>query len=167
MKLFLFGLVWFYGISTIVGYLMSNPLQFSKENSKVILVELTIRFESWLEESHDYKTSKYKDLRRELEKKGIVLSLKLWRLDMMEFGLVLWHSIICSRMRNNILITWADLKIYISLLDVDLIGCFNGVSYQWGDRCANKTVERKVPKWCTFSSDDPMEFNCSVEMRLA
>ena len=38
-----------------------------------------------------------------------------------------------------------------------------------GGRCANKTVERKAPKWCTFSPDDPktsMELNCSVEMRM-
>ena len=39
-----------------------------------------------------------------------------------------------------------------------------------GSRCANKTVERKAPKRCTFSLDDPkmsMELNCSVEMRMA
>ena len=41
------------------------------------------------------------------------------------------HSITCSQMHNNIL-TCADLKIYISPLDVDLIGCFNGASCQWG-----------------------------------
>ena len=33
-------------------------------------------------------------------------------------------------MRNNILITRADLKIYISPLDIDLIRCFNGASCQ-------------------------------------
>ena len=38
--------------------LRPNIVQFSKENSKVILVELTIPFESWLEQSHIYKTSK-------------------------------------------------------------------------------------------------------------
>ena len=67
---------------------------FSKENSKVILVELTIPFESWLEQSHDYKTSKYEDLKKELEKeanmkitkknwkrKGVALPLRLWRLE--------------------------------------------------------------------------------------
>ena len=39
-----------------------------------------------------------------------------------------------------------------------------------GDRCANKTVEIKAPKRCTFSPDDPktsMELNCSVEIRMA
>ena len=74
-------------------------------------------------------------------------------------------------MRNNILITRADLKIYISPLDVDLPGYFNGASCQrGGGRCANKTVERKAPKRCTFSLDDPktsMELNCSMEMRMA
>ena len=59
----------------------------------------------------------------------------------------------------------------LSPLDVDLTGCFYGASCQWvGGRCANKTVERKAPKRCTFSPDDPktsMEFNCSVEMRIA
>ena len=39
-------------------------------------------------------------------------------------------------MRNNIQITRVDLKIYISPLDVDLIGCFNGASSQWeGPMC--------------------------------
>ena len=41
---------------------------FSKENAKVMLVELTIPFESRLEQSYDYKTSKYEDLKKELEK---------------------------------------------------------------------------------------------------
>ena len=39
-----------------------------------------------------------------------------------------------------------------------------------GGRCANKTVERKAPKRCTFFPDDSetsMELNCSVEMRMA
>ena len=39
-----------------------------------------------------------------------------------------------------------------------------------GGRCANKTVERKAPKRCTFSPDDPkksMGLNCSVEMGMA
>ena len=49
---------------------------FSKENSKVILVELTILFESRLEQSHDYKTSKYEDLKKELEKKGYSVIVK-------------------------------------------------------------------------------------------
>ena len=50
-------------------------------------------------------------------------------------------------MCNNILITRADLKIYIS-----------------------PTVERKAPQQCIFSLDDPktsMELNCSVEMKTA
>ena len=49
---------------------------FSKENSKVILVELTIPFESRLELSHDYKTSKYEDLKKELEKEGYSVTVK-------------------------------------------------------------------------------------------
>ena len=39
-----------------------------------------------------------------------------------------------------------------------------------GGQCANKTVERKASKRCTFSPDDPktsMELNCSVVMRMA
>ena len=49
---------------------------FSKENSKVILVELTIPFESRLEQSHVYKTSKYEDLKKELEKEGYSVTVK-------------------------------------------------------------------------------------------
>ena len=49
---------------------------FSKETSKVILVELTIPFESRLEQSHDYKTSKYEDLKKELEKEGLSVIVK-------------------------------------------------------------------------------------------
>ena len=49
---------------------------FSKENSKIILVELTIPFESRLEQSHVYKTSKYEDLKRELEKEGYSVTVK-------------------------------------------------------------------------------------------
>ena len=49
---------------------------FSKENSKVILVELTIPFESQQEQSHDYKTSKYEDLKKELEKEGYSITVK-------------------------------------------------------------------------------------------
>ena len=40
---------------------------------------------------------------------------------------------------------------------------------EWWGQCANKTVERKAPKRCTFSPDDPktsMQLNCSVEMRI-
>ena len=47
--------------------LQPNIVLFSK-NSEVILVELTIPFKSRLEQSHDYKTSKYEDLKKELEK---------------------------------------------------------------------------------------------------
>ena len=32
-----------------------------------------------------------------------------------------------------------------------------------GGRCANKTVEWKAPKWCTFSPDDP---KTSMELKL-
>ena len=49
---------------------------FSKENSKVILVELTIPFESRLGQSHDYKTSKSEDLKKELEKEGYSVTIK-------------------------------------------------------------------------------------------
>ena len=49
---------------------------FSKENSKVILVELTISFESRQEQSHDYKTSKY-DLKKELKKEGYIIIVKV------------------------------------------------------------------------------------------
>ena len=41
---------------------------FSKKNSKVILVELTILFESRLEQSHVYKTSKYENLKKRTRK---------------------------------------------------------------------------------------------------
>ena len=37
-------------------------------------------------------------------------------------------------------------------------------------RCANKTVEKKAPKRCTFSPDDPkisIDLNLTVEMRMA
>ena len=43
------------------------------------------------------------------------------------------------------------------------------VSEAGGGECANKTVERKAPKPCTFFPDDPktrMKLNCSVEMRI-
>ena len=43
---------------------------------KLILVELTILFESRLEQSHDYKTSKYEDLKKELEKEGYGVIVK-------------------------------------------------------------------------------------------
>ena len=56
--------------------LRPDILQFSKENSKVILVELTIPFESWLEQSHDFKTSKYGNLKKELEKEGYSVTVK-------------------------------------------------------------------------------------------
>ena len=49
---------------------------FSKENSKVILVELTIPFESRLKQNHNYKTSKYEDLKKELEKEGYSITIK-------------------------------------------------------------------------------------------
>ena len=41
---------------------------FSKEKSKVILVELIIPFESRLEQNHVYKTSKYEDLKKKTGK---------------------------------------------------------------------------------------------------
>ena len=49
---------------------------FSKENSKVILAELAIPFESRLEQSHVYKTIKYEDLKKELEKEGYSVTVK-------------------------------------------------------------------------------------------
>ena len=147
---------------------------FSKENSKVILVELTISFESRQEQSHDYKTSKY-DLKKELKKEGYIIIVKVVEIGARGFvastlyqflgqiginrrnrnksmkrlteiiencSMWIWnkrnvpwnisketrHSITCWRIRNNILITRADLKINISPLDVDLIGCYNGAS---------------------------------------
>ena len=42
----------------------------------LILVELTIPFESRLEQNHDYKTSKYEDLKKELEKEGYSATVK-------------------------------------------------------------------------------------------
>ena len=51
--------------------LRPDVVLFSKENSKVILV-----FESRLEQSHDYKTSKYEDLKKEMEKEGYSVTIK-------------------------------------------------------------------------------------------
>ena len=48
--------------------------------------------------------------------------------------------------------------------------CCLSVNLSEWDRCENKTVERKAPKRCTFSPDDPktsMELICSLEMRIA
>ena len=70
-------------------------------------------------------------------------------------------------MSSHILITHADAKIYISPLDVNLIGCNKMGSHGGG---VNKTAKRKAPKRCTFSPDGlktSMELNCSVEMRMA
>ena len=55
--------------------LQPDIVLFSNENSKVILVELTIPFESRLEQSHVYKTSKYEDLKKELEKEEYSVSV--------------------------------------------------------------------------------------------
>ena len=71
----------------------------------------------------------------------------------------LWRAtrIICSWMRNNIQITRADLiftfRRYILIWYDPIMGPH--VS-EWG-RCANKTVERKALKRCTFSPDDPKQ----------
>ena len=48
--------------------LRPDIILFSKANSKVILVELTIPLDSRLEQSHDYKTSKYEDLKKRTRK---------------------------------------------------------------------------------------------------
>lgn len=42
----------------------------SKVNQKIILVELTVPYECRMEQSHDYKTNKYENLKSELIKEG-------------------------------------------------------------------------------------------------
>ena len=42
----------------------------SRANLTIIVVELSIPYESQMDLSHEYKTSKYKDLKKELEKEG-------------------------------------------------------------------------------------------------
>ena len=117
------------------------------------------------------KQANMKISKKNWKKKGIALSLKLWRLEQFlyqflgqigiswrnrsksmkclteiteNYSMRIWnkrnvpwniskltcHGITCSRMHYNILIPRADLKIYISPLDVDLIGCFNEASCQ-------------------------------------
>lgn len=44
--------------------------------SKIILVELTILYESHIEQSHEYKTSKYEDIKIELEEEGYSMIVK-------------------------------------------------------------------------------------------
>ena len=48
----------------------------SKATNKIIVVELTIPYESKMEESHTYKTSKYEDLKAELEKEGYSVTVR-------------------------------------------------------------------------------------------
>ena len=69
---------WHNGYPKIISSKGLRPdiVLFLKENSKDIQVELTIPFESQLEQSHDYKTSKYEDLKKELEKEGYSLIIK-------------------------------------------------------------------------------------------
>ena len=55
--------------------LRPDIILFSK-NSKVIQVELTIPFESRREQSHDYKTNKYEDFKKELEKEWYSVTVK-------------------------------------------------------------------------------------------
>ena len=43
---------------------------------EIIVVELSIPFESWMEEHHEYKTSKYEHLKNELEKERIFCDLQ-------------------------------------------------------------------------------------------
>ena len=41
-----------------------------------MLIELSIPYESWMDQSHEYKTSKYKDLKKELENEGYSVIVK-------------------------------------------------------------------------------------------
>ena len=49
--------------------LQPNIVLLSGANLK-IMVELSIPYENWMDLSHEYKTSKYEDLKKELEKEG-------------------------------------------------------------------------------------------------
>ena len=40
------------------------------------MVELSIPHESWMDQSHEYKTNKYEDLEKELEKEGYHVIMK-------------------------------------------------------------------------------------------
>ena len=42
----------------------------SRANLKTIVVELSISYKSQIDQSHEYKTSKYEDLKKELEKES-------------------------------------------------------------------------------------------------
>ena len=48
----------------------------SRASLKIIVVELPIPYESQMEQSHEYKTSKYEDLKKELGKEGYSVIVK-------------------------------------------------------------------------------------------
>ena len=48
----------------------------SKANLKIIVVEQSIPYESQMDQRHEYKTSKYEDLKKELEKEGYSVIMK-------------------------------------------------------------------------------------------
>ena len=48
----------------------------SRANLKIIVVELSISYESRMDQSHEYKTSKYEDVKKKLEKEGYSMIVK-------------------------------------------------------------------------------------------
>ena len=48
-----------------------------KGNLEIIMAELSIPYESCMEQSYDYKTSKYVDRKTELEKQGYSMIMKV------------------------------------------------------------------------------------------
>ena len=56
--------------------LRPDIVRLSRVNLKTIVVELSIPYENRMDQNHKYKTSKYEDLKKELEKEGYSVILK-------------------------------------------------------------------------------------------
>ena len=56
--------------------LQQDIVLLSRANLKIIVVELSIPYEIQMDQSHEYKTSKYEDLKKEMEKEGYSLIVK-------------------------------------------------------------------------------------------
>ena len=119
---------------------------FSKKNSKVILVELTIPFETRLEQSHVYKTSKYEDLKKELEKEGYSVTVKAVEIGARGFVAGTLYQFlgqigINQRNRSKSMKRLTEITENCSMWIWNkrnvpwniLKGCFNGASCQWGE----------------------------------
>ena len=57
--------------------LQADIVLLSRANLKIIVVELSIPHESWMDLSHEYKDSKYEDLKKELEKEEYSVIVKV------------------------------------------------------------------------------------------